>query len=226
LWIETGGDDRRAAMKLYGYWRSSASYRARIALNLKGLPYEDVSVDLAHGETAAPGYRKLSPQAIVPTLEDQGLIIPQSLAICEYLEERYPNPPLLPHDPGARARVRAIALAVACEIHPLANRRVQSYLSERFKLGDSDLGEWSRHWIGLTFGAIEEMLVSGGTGRFCHGDAPSIADVFLVPQVYNANRVKLDLAPYPAIRRVNEECLKLKEFDTARPELQPDAPES
>jgi maleylacetoacetate isomerase len=212
-------------VKLYGYWRSSASYRARIALNLKGLAWEYAPVNLLRGESAGAEYRKLSPQAIIPTLEDNGLVIPQSLAICEYLEERYPNPPLLPRDPGGRARVRAIALAVACEIHPLANRRVQQYLGERFHLGEDELGEWSRHWIALTFGAIEQMLADSPlTGRFCHGDSPTVADCFLVPQVYNANRVKLDLAPYPTIRRVNEECLKLKEFDAARPERQPDAP--
>lgn len=211
-------------MKLYGYFRSSASYRVRIALNLKKLAYEYAPVNLLRGEAAAAEYRKLSPQAIVPTLEDQGLIIPQSLAICEYLEERYPNPPLMPRAPAGRARVRALALAVACEIHPLANRRVQQFLGERFKLGENELGEWSRHWIALTFGAIEEMLAgSRATGRFCHGDAPTIADCFLVPQVFNANRVKLDLAPYPTIRRICGECLKLPEFDAARPERQPDA---
>lgn len=213
-------------MKLYGYWRSSASYRARIALNLKNLAYQYVSIDLAHGGQAAPEYRKLSPQSIVPTLEDDGLIIPQSLAICEYLEERYPNPPILPRDSGGRGRVRAVALVVACEIHPLASGRTQRYLGERFNAGGDDLLEWSRHWMALAFGAIEEMLASPATGRFCHGDTPTIADAFLVPQVYNADRAGLDLAPYPAIRRVNQECMKLREFDAARPERQPDAPKS
>lgn len=213
-------------MKLYGYWRSSASYRARIALNLKGLAYEYASIDLMHKGQNASEYRKLSPQAIVPTVEDNGVVIPQSMAICEYLEEHYPNPPLLPRDPGGRGRVRAIALAVACEIHPLASGRTQAYLSERFKAGGEDLLEWSRHWMALSFGAIEEMLASSATGRFCHGDSPSVADAFLIPQVYNANRAKLDLAPYPTICRINEECLKLKQFDAARPELQPDASKS
>lgn len=211
-------------MKLYGYWRSSASYRARIALNLKGLAWEYAAVDLLRGESAGAEYRKLSPQAIVPTLEDGGLVIPQSLAICEYLEERYPNPPLLPRDPGGRARVRAIALAVACEIHPLANRRVQQYLGERFHLGEDELGEWSRHWTALTFGAIEQMLAgSPSTGRFCHGDSPTIADICLVPQVFNAQRFKCPLDGCPTIVRIHDACQKLDAFDRARPERQPDA---
>lgn len=211
-------------MKLYGYFRSSASYRARIALNLKGLKYEYAAVNLLEDETESEQYRRINPQAIVPALEDQGVIIPQSLAICEYLEERFPTPPILPRDPAGRARVRAITLNIACEIHPLANRRTQVYLGEHFKIGENQLGEWSRHWIGLNFSAIEQMLKdSRATGRFCHGDAPTVADIFLVPQVFNAGRVKLDLAPYPAIRRINEECLKLEAFAAAHPERQPDA---
>ena len=211
-------------MKLHGYYRSSASYRVRIALNLKGLPYEYVSVNLVRSESAGPEYRKLNPQAIVPTLEDEGALITQSLAICEYLEERWPTPALLPRDPAERGRVRALALAVACEIHPLANRRVQLYIGERFKADENVLGEWARHWISFSFAAIEQMLAgSRATGRFCHGDSPTFADCFLVPQVYNANRVKLDMAPYPTIRRINEECLKVGAFDAARPERQPDA---
>lgn len=211
-------------MKLYGYFRSSASYRARIALNLKGLKYEYAAVNLLEGETEGEEYRRINPQAIVPALEDQGVIIPQSLAICEYLEERFPTPPILPRDPAGRARVRAITLNIACEIHPLANRRTQVYLGEHFKIGENQLGEWSRHWIGLNFSAIEQMLEnSRATGRFCHGDAPTLADIFLVPQVFNAGRVKLDLAPHPVIRRINEECLKLEAFAAAHPERQPDA---
>jgi maleylacetoacetate isomerase len=164
-------------MKLYGYYRSSASYRARIALNLKGLKYDYVSVNLLKDETLSEEYRRINPQAIVPALEDDGVqggvIVPQSMAICEYLEERFPTPPILPRDPAGRSRVRAIALNIACEIHPLANRRTQVYLGEQLKVGENELGEWSRHWIGLNFAAIEQMLKdSRATGRFCHGDAP------------------------------------------------------
>ncbi len=211
-------------MRLYGFFRSSASYRARIALNLKGLRYEYAAVILLKDETLTEEYRRINPQAIVPALEDDGVVVPQSMAICEYLEERFPTPAILPRDPAGRARVRAITLNIACEIHPLANRRTQAYLGGRFKLDDNDLGEWCRHWIGLNFGMIEETLKDPrATGRFCHGDTPTMADIFLVPQIFNAGRVKLDLAPYPTIRRINEECLKLDAFAAAHPARQPDA---
>ncbi|HVB81163.1 MAG TPA: maleylacetoacetate isomerase [Candidatus Binataceae bacterium] len=211
-------------MKLYGYYRSSAAYRVRIALNLKGLEYEYAAVNLAKDEAGGDEYRRINPQAIVPALEDDGAIIPQSMAICEYLEERFPTPAILPRDPVGRARVRAIALNIACEIHPLANRRTQLYLGEQLKLGENEIGQWCRHWIGLSFAAIEEMLKSSSaTGRFCHGQAPTMADIFLVPQVFNAARVKLDLAPYPVIRRINQECLTLEAFAAAHPARQPDA---
>ena len=218
-------------MKLYGFYRSSASYRTRIALNLKGLEYEYASINFLKDEAAGEAYRRINPQGIVPALQDDdvdnGIIVPQSIAICEYLEERFPTPPILPRDPVGRARVRAITLNIACEIHPLANRRTQVYLGDRFKLSEDDLGEWCRHWIGLNFAAIEEMLKnSGATGRFCHGDAPTMADIFLVPQIFNANRVKLDMAPYPIIRRINDECLKLEAFAAAHPARQPDAPDT
>ena len=214
-------------MKLYGYFRSSASYRARIALNLKGLKYEYASVDLLKNESWGEEYRRMNPQAIVPALEDDGVIVPQSMAICEYLEERFPTPAILPRDSAGRARVRAITLNIACEIHPLNNRRTQVYLGEHLKLGENAVGEWCRHWIALNFAAIEEMLKSSrATGRFCHGDTPTMADIFLVPQIFNAGRVSLDLAPYPAIRRINEECLRLEAFAAAHPERQPDAVKS
>lgn len=211
-------------MKLYGYFRSSAAYRTRIALNLKGLKFDYAAVNLARNESAGAAYRRINPQAIVPALEDDGgAIIPQSMAICEYLEERFPTPAILPRDPVGRARVRAIALNIACEIHPLANRRTQLYLSEQLKLGEDEVGAWCRHWIALNFAAIEQMLDAPATGRFCHGDTPTMADIFLVPQTFNAVRVKLDLTPYPTIRRINEECLKLDAFAAAHPERQPDA---
>jgi maleylpyruvate isomerase len=210
-------------MKLYGFYRSSASYRARIALNLKGLEYEYASVNLLKDESWREEYRRINPQAIVPALEDDGVIVPQSMAICEYLEERFPTPAILPRDPAGRARVRAITLNIACEIHPLNNRRTQLYLGEQLKVGENAVGEWCRHWIALNFAAIEQMLGSSATGRFCHGDTPTMADIFLVPQIFNAGRVSQDMAPYPAIRRINEECLKLEAFAAAHPERQPDA---
>ena len=211
-------------MKLYGFYRSSASYRARIALNLKGLKYEYASVNLLKNESWGEEYRRVNPQAIVPALEDDGVVVPQSMAICEYLEERFPTPAILPRDPAGRARVRAITLNVACEIHPLNNRRTQLYLGEQLRVGEDAVGEWCRHWIALNFAAIEEMLRnSSATGRFCHGDTPTMADIFLVPQVFNAGRVSQDMTPYPAIRRINEQCLKLEAFAAAHPDRQPDA---
>jgi maleylacetoacetate isomerase len=211
-------------MKLYGYFRSSASYRVRIVLNLKGLPYDQVGVDLRKGETQTAEYRSMNPQGLVPALQDGDTIIPQSLAICEYLEEAYPTPPLLPADARGRARVRTLALAVACEIHPLNNLRVLNYLTQTLGASDEQRLAWYRHWVGEGFKAVEAMLAgSKQTGRFCHGDTPTLADAFLVPQVFNANRFGADMAPYPTIRRINDACLALPAFDRARPENQIDA---
>ena len=159
-------------MKLYGFFRSSASYRARIALNLKGLKYEYASVNLLKDETLGAEYRRLNPQAIVPVLEDEGVIVAQSMAVCEYLEERFPAPPILPPDPAGRARVRAIALNIACEIHPLNNRRTQVYLGEQLKLSEQRVGEWCRHWIALNFAALEAMMASGASDALRRGRAP------------------------------------------------------
>lgn len=211
-------------MKLYGYFRSSASYRVRIALNLKGLSYDQVAVDLRKEETQTAEYRSMNPQGLVPALQDGDTMVAQSLAICEYLEETHPKPPLLPGDAAGRARVRALALAVACEIHPLNNLRVLNYLTRTIGVSDEQRLAWYRHWVGEGFMAIEAMLAgSKETGRFCHGDAPTLADVLLVPQVFNANRFTVDMAPYPTIRRINDACLALPAFDRARPENQPDA---
>jgi maleylacetoacetate isomerase len=211
-------------MKLYNYSRSSASYRVRIAANLKGIAYEYVSVNLGRGESRTPEYEALNPLGRVPTLEDNGKVIGQSLAICEYLEETHPKPPLLPSDAVGRARVRAIALAVACEIHPLHGGRAQSYLGRVFQATDEQRLQWSRYWMAEGFRAIEAMLAgSAETGRFCHGDTPTLADVFLVPQVYNAERSGVDMAAFPTIRRICEECNKVEAFQRARPERQPDA---
>jgi maleylpyruvate isomerase len=211
-------------MKLYGYFRSSAAFRVRIALNLKGLSYDQVIVSLAKGDTDKPEYRAINPQGLVPSFEDRGVILVQSLAICEYLEEIRPQPPLLPRDPLGRARVRAIALAVACDIHPVNNLRVQNYLARTLGVNEEQRAEWYGHWLNEGFRAIEAMLAgSKETGRFCHGDAPTLADACLVPQMYNARRRNIDLAPFPTMRRINEACLELPAFDRALPERQPDA---
>ena len=211
-------------MKLYNYYRSSASYRVRIVASLKGLDYEYASIDLARGESRSPSYQALNPLGRVPSLEDNGKLITQSLAICEYLEEIHPNPPVLPRDPYGRARVRALALAVACEIHPIGGGRAQAYLANLTNATDAQRAEWARHWIEEGFAAIEAMLAkSADTGRYCHGDSPTLADAFLVPQVYNAKLSRLDLTAFPTIQRVCDECNKLDAFDRARPERQPDA---
>jgi maleylacetoacetate isomerase len=211
-------------MKLYGFFRSSASFRVRIALNLKGLAYEYVPINLARDESRAPAYEQVNPQGIVPTLEDNGVIIGQSLAICEYLEETHPAPPILPRDPAERARVRALALAVACEIHPVGGGRAQNQIATLFKATPEQRAEWMRYFITLGFNAIERMLAgSRATGRFSHGDAPTLADAFLVPQAFNAEAAKVDLGAFPTIRRIYAECNQVEAFARARPERQPDA---
>ncbi|PWK85737.1 maleylacetoacetate isomerase [Fulvimonas soli] len=215
---------------LYGYWRSSAAYRVRIALNLKGLPYESRAVHLLRdgGEQHAAAYRALNPQELVPCLLDGGRAFTQSMAIIEYLDEAYPDGPrLLPAAARDRARVRALAQAVACDVHPLGNLRVLQALETRFGAGEAQRGEWMRHWIGAGFAALEAMLAgSPATGRHCHGDTPGLADACLVPQVYNALRWKLDLAPYPTVARIHAACNELEAFRAAAPEAQPDAPGS
>jgi maleylpyruvate isomerase len=211
-------------MKLYNYFRSSASYRVRIAANLKGIAYEYVSINLGRGESRTPEYEALNPLGRVPTLEENGRAIGQSLAICEYLEETHPQPPLLPRDFAARARIRAIALAVACEIHPLHGGRAQAYLERAFQATEEQRAEWSRYWMVDGFKSIEAMLANPpDSGRFCHGDTPALADVFVVPQVYNAERTGVDMTPFPTIRRIYEECNKVPAFENARPERQTDA---
>ena len=213
-------------MKLYSYFRSSAAYRVRIALNLKGLAYETVPVHLTRGggEQLAPSYRKLNPQALVPVLQDSERVLAQSLAIMEYLEEVHPLPPLLPKDPAARARVRALALAVACDLHPLNNLRVLNYLTGPMGLGDDAKQAWYRHWIAEGLGALEASLASDpDTGKFCHGDAPGLADCCLVPQLANAHRFKCDVLPYPTLLKIEQNCQALEAFRRAAPGEQPDA---
>ncbi|HEX7953450.1 MAG TPA: maleylacetoacetate isomerase [Burkholderiales bacterium] len=211
-------------MKLYGYFRSSASYRVRIALALKGLDYQQSSIHLAKRQQYAPEFSEISPQNLVPVLEHDGARLYQSLAIIDYLDETFPQPPLLPGDARGRSRVRSLALISACEIHPLNNTRVLAYLTDTLKLTDEQKNAWYAHWVTLGFTALEKRLATErDTGRFCHGDKPGLADIVLVPQVANANRYKVDLAPFPTIRRINEHCLELEPFRVAMPQNQPDA---
>jgi maleylpyruvate isomerase len=210
-------------MKLHSYFRSSAAYRLRIALNLKGLDYEQVPVSLVKGEQLSEQFMHKNPQGLVPVLEDGSLLLTQSLAICEYLDEIYPQPSLLPETPVERARVRALALAIACEIHPLNNLRVLKYL-KRLGQDEEQRSAWYRHWVGEGLAAVEAMLAGHPqTGRFCHGDLPGLADLFLVPQVANAGRYDCPLEGYPTVRRIYEACLALPPFERAQPHLQPDA---
>jgi maleylacetoacetate isomerase len=213
-------------MRLYDYFRSSAAYRVRIALNLKGVvPDERTFVHLRMGNQRAQDYLALNPQGLVPALAlDDGTVLTQSLAIVEFLDETHPQPPLLPADPGGRARVRSIALAIACEIHPLNNLRVLNYLIGTLGVSRDQKDGWYRYWIDVGFEALEKSLSRDpATGRFCHGDAPTLADVCLVPQLANARRFSIDLSPYPTLVRIESECNALPAFASAAPAKQPDA---
>ena len=211
-------------MKLYTYFRSSAAFRVRIALNLKALAYEPVFVHLAKGEHRRPEYAGVYPQGLLPTLLADGHALSQSLAIMEYLDETRPGPPLLPSDPLGRARVRSLAQLVACEIHPLNNLRTLTYLRKSLAQTEDQVKTWYRHWIGDGLAKLEADLArSPGTGKYCHGDAPTIADCCLVPQIFNAKRYDCDLASYPITMRVFEQCMRLEAFDRAQPSKQPDA---
>jgi len=213
-------------MRLHTYFRSSAAYRVRIALNLKGLDYEAVPVHLVRGggEHRQPAYLGLNPAGLVPALEDQGQVLTQSLAIVEYLEEIHPRPALLPEAPLDRARVRAIAQAIACDIHPVNNLRVLQYLTRELAADDAQKNAWYRHWVGVGMQAVEAMLAADArTGAFCHGDAPGLADCCLVPQVFNARRFGCDLSAMPTVLRIADTCAGLEAFRRAAPEAQPDA---
>jgi maleylacetoacetate isomerase len=213
-------------MKLYSFFRSSASYRVRIALNLKGLTAEQIPVHLRRGggEQLSAPFKIINPQALVPVLEDGGRLLTQSLAIIEYLDERYPEPALLPADPAERALVRSIALSVACEIHPLQNLRVLLFLKGQFSLSETDVNGWARHWIDLGLSAIERTVAaSSSRGKCCFGNTPTLADVVLVPQLANARRFGCDLEPLPTLLAIEENCLALPAFANAAPEKQPDA---
>ncbi|HEX5129475.1 MAG TPA: maleylacetoacetate isomerase [Usitatibacter sp.] len=209
-------------MLLYDYFRSSACFRVRIALNFKGLAPERRYVHLRKGEQRAPGYLDVNPQGLVPTLVIGKRRLTQSLAIMEFLEEEHPLPPLLPQDPGKRAWVRAFAQAIACDIHPLNNTRVLKYLDEVVKVEPAVRDEWYRHWIREGFAALESQL-AGRPSTYCCGDTVTLADVCLVPQVFNAKRLDVDLAPYARIRAVFDACMSLSAFADAQPSRQPDA---
>ncbi len=204
-------------MKLYSYYRSSASYRVRIALALKGLAYDTIPVNLLDGEQLFDSYAKLNPQRKVPALLDGAMLLTQSLAIIEYLEETHPTPALLPATPAERARVRALSLAVACEIAPLNNVGVLKYLTGTLGVSDDAKNAWYAHWIAEGLQALETMTAKGA-GVFCHGDAPGMADCCLVPQLYNARRYQCDLAAYPTLTRIDAACAKLPAFQQAHPD--------
>jgi len=213
-------------LQLHSYFRSSASYRVRIALALKGLPYTTLPVHLVRdgGEQHLPSFARLNPAQLIPVLVDGPATLTQSLPIIEYLEETHPMPALLPSDAVGRARVRAIAQSIACEIHPLNNLRVLQYLELTLGADAQARKAWYAHWVKLGFSALEVMLRdSASTGVFCHGDAPTLADCCLVPQIHNAERFAISLSDYPTVRRIGEACLRLPAFQAAAPAAQADA---
>ena len=213
-------------MKLHTYYRSSASYRVRIALNLKGLAAEPAYVHLSKdgGQQFGAGFDAVNPQHLLPVLEDDGFVLTQSLAIIEYLDETRPGVPLLPADPRGRARVRALSHAIAADIHPINNLRVLKYLGGTLGIDEDRRNAWYRHWVALGLEALERQLAaSPETGTFCHGSTPTMADCCLVPQLFNARRFDCDLRPYPTLMAIDARCAQLPAFDAARPEQQPDA---
>ncbi len=211
-------------MELYNYFRSSASYRVRIALALKGLEYAYQPVHLNQNEQFKESYAAVSAARLVPLLKDGDTVLTQSLAIVEYLEEMHPEPPLLPRDAAGRARVRALALDIACEIHPLNNLRVLRYLVHDLKLSDDDKNRWYRHWVETGLETVERQLAGDPRGgRYCHGDSPGMADLCLVPQIFNARRFDCRLDHVPTVMRVFEACMALDAFEQTRPENCPDA---
>lgn len=215
-------------LTLYTYWRSSAAYRVRIGLALKGLDYASEPVHLVQdgGQQHAPAFRALNPQELVPVLRHDGRLLRQSMAILEYLDETWPQRgPLLPDDAPGRARVRALAQAIGCDVHPLNNLRVLQHLENTLGQGPDGRQDWIHHWTGSGLDALEQLLgADPDTGRFCHGDVPGMADCVLVPQLYNARRFGMDLARWPVLARIERACLALPAFVAAAPEAQPDAP--
>ena len=212
-------------MQLYSYFRSSASFRVRIALALKGLPYDYSGVHLQQGEQSQPAYaEEVSPAQLVPVLRDGDALLTQSLAIIEYLDETHPEPPLLPADALGRARVRALAMDIACEIHPLNNLRVLRYLVHEMGVAEERKDAWYKHWVESGLAVVERRLAGqGATGRYCHGDAPTLADCVLVPQIFNAQRFDCRVDNVPTVMRVFEACMQLDAFKAAQPSACPDA---
>lgn len=212
-------------MKLHTYFRSGAAYRVRITLNLKNLAYDSVPVHLLRSEQLQPEFGRTNPAHLVPVLEHEADRVSQSLAIIEYLDERFPDPPLLPKSSAAdRAWVRQLALSIACDVHPLNNLRVLKYLAGPLQVSEEQKNEWARHWIGLGFAALEqELSQSPRRGRFCFGDAPTLADCVLVPQIVNSARFNVDLGPYPVLRQIEQTCNALDAFKRAHPSAQSDA---
>lgn len=211
-------------MTLYGYFRSSTSYRTRIAMNLKGLDYDYIAVNLAQDEQLKSEFLALNPQGLVPILQADDLLLFQSPAILEWLEEVYPKNPLLPKDAAGRMQVRALSAMIGCDIHPLNNRRVLQYLRNELSV-EAEVIKWCNRWISEGFAALEKRLVADKTrGKFCYGDSPSFADCYLIPQVSSARRFEVDLNPYPNIVQIDAHCRTLKAFADADPMQQPDAP--
>jgi maleylacetoacetate isomerase len=214
-------------MKLYSFWRSLATFRVRIALNLKGLSAEVIDVDLMKGQQRIPDFRAVNPQMLIPALVDDDRTLFQSLAILEYLDETHPQPPLLPSAPADRARVRGLAQIVACDSHPLIVPRVRNFLEHELKLDEPTRLTWIRHWIGEALAALETHLHRDPqTGRYCHGERVTIADICLVSQAVGAKFFEVDLAPYPTVTRIVDTCLKEDAFARAHPLRQPGAPQS
>ena len=205
------------SIRLYDYWRSSAAYRVRIGLNMKGLEYESIPVDLLTRANREPDYLAKNPQGLVPTLEIDGLTLTQSVAILEYIDETRPEPPLLPDDPAGRARVRALAYAIAMEIHPVCNLSVARHAAEWAGATDG-MKTWMLQWIGPRLEAVEKMLDDPATGRFCHGDAPGLADIVLMPQIYNARRWGVDLGPMPRMMEIVARLEEIPAFAAAYPD--------
>ena len=213
-------------MKLYGYWRSTAAYRVRIALALKNINHDQASIDLVKGggEQHQPLYREINPQGLVPALEIDGQIITQSMAILEYLEEQYPEPSILSPDPFLKSQIRAFAQSIACDIHPLNNLRVLQYLKAELAVADQQKSDWYLFWVAEGFKALERTIDEADNQfAFCFGEQPSMADICLIPQIYNAHRFHCPIEDYPNLRRINENCLKLDSFIRAMPENQADA---
>ncbi len=211
-------------MKLHTYYMSSAAFRVRIALNLKGIAWDPVVVDLPRGAHREPGYERAHPQALIPSLETGDATLNQSLAIMEYLDETQPGPALLPKDPLGRARVRSLALLVACEIHPLNNMRVLRHLKRVYGFDDEGINTWYGHWIADGLTKLEaDLVASAETGRHCYRDEPGMADCCLVPQIFNAKRYRCELAPYPRVMRIFDACMALDAFQRAQPSAQPEA---